>query len=380
MATFNGAAARRLVFNIHLWVALILFLPLVPLGLTGSALMFPQLLNDMGDKAPTVAADAALARTPTQLLQAGMAALPQGSRPQTVRFPEKPGEPAALIASGDGRGPGARIVWLDPASGQVLKTGSTTSAAFRFAHDFHGRFMVSGPGRLLVGWAGVAMLLLSLTGIWLWWPRGAFAAAFRWRRTPDTLDNLHHFTGFWLSIPLAVVSITGILIAFPALTSVILGGPPPQARAEGPARPPGGGARRPPRLSADEALAIAQAAHPGARPASINLPGAGTGRPGPADPAGRTAWRVELLDGPARQTVLVDDRSGQVRAAPAAAGRPNGPMASVRRIHEGEVAGPIWRWLVFLTGPLPLLLAFTGVTLWIRNEARRRRMRSTQAT
>ena len=42
-------------------------------------------------------------------------------------------------------------------------------------------------GRAIVGWAGVGMLILSLTGIWLWWPRnGAFLPGLRWRRAPPT--------------------------------------------------------------------------------------------------------------------------------------------------------------------------------------------------
>ena len=60
------------------------------------------------------------------------------------------------------------------------------------------------------------MLILSLTGIWLWWPRAAsFVPGLRWRRAPYTSTNLHHTLGFWISIPLAVVSLTGIYLSFP---------------------------------------------------------------------------------------------------------------------------------------------------------------------
>ena len=61
------------------------------------------------------------------------------------------------------------------------------------------------------------MLILSLTGIWLWWPRnGGFLRGLRWRRVGRALSfNLHHLLGFWISIPLAVVSVTGIYLGFP---------------------------------------------------------------------------------------------------------------------------------------------------------------------
>ena len=60
------------------------------------------------------------------------------------------------------------------------------------------------------------MLVLSLTGIYLWWPRNAgFLRGLRWSRGPALSFNLHHLFGFWISIPLAVVSVTGIYLGFP---------------------------------------------------------------------------------------------------------------------------------------------------------------------
>ena len=59
------------------------------------------------------------------------------------------------------------------------------------------------------------MLILSLTGIYLWWPRnGGFlrglALAARRRDVVQSASSL----GFWISIPLAVVSVTGIYLGF----------------------------------------------------------------------------------------------------------------------------------------------------------------------
>jgi len=61
-------------------------------------------------------------------------------------------------------------------------------------------------GRRIVGWAGVGMLIQSLTGIRLWWPRnGNVLRALRWTRSPRFTFNLHNMLGFWISIPRAVV-------------------------------------------------------------------------------------------------------------------------------------------------------------------------------
>ena len=76
----------------------------------------------------------------------------------------------------------------------------------------------------MVGWLGWAMFVSSATGLWLWWPRnGAILKALRWRRGPSALFNLHHLIGFWICLPLAVLSLTGIYISFPQTSRAIFG-------------------------------------------------------------------------------------------------------------------------------------------------------------
>ncbi len=103
-------------------------------------------------------------------------------------------------------------MWLDPATGKVLDKASSNGGLVRVMHNIHGSLMVPGVGRQIVGWIGVAMLVSSLTGIWLWWPlTGSLRRGFRWKRQPTTNANLHYLTGFWIAIPLAMLSLTGCL-------------------------------------------------------------------------------------------------------------------------------------------------------------------------
>ena len=373
MATFDAPKARQVVFQLHLWVALILCIPLVLLGLTGSALMMPDTLNRLTNPVPTVAADAQATKSASAYLDAARAAVPASVKITGLKMPTASGVPVAVAATTGAPGPGGgRTIWVDPSTAQLIKITPSTAPLFAWSHDFHGAFLVNGPGRAYVGWAGVAMTLLSFTGIWLWWPRGAFAKGFRWRRTPDTMNNLHHLFGFWLSLPLALISLTGVFISFPSLTNAVFGAPP---AAQAPGRPaeggPGGRTSGPPRQTPDQAVAVAQSAHPGAQFAGLTFPGVG-GRGPQAGP--RNAWRIELSDQGKPSTVMVDDATGAVSAAapqgPRGGGQ-TGPRAMIRPLHEGEVGGVVWKWVVFIAGLLPLLLAVTGVYLWARNELRK---------
>jgi hypothetical protein len=105
-----------------------------------------------------------------------------------------------------------------PATARVLAVAPRSGGVMRFLHVLHGSLQVPGIGRTIVGWIGVAMLLSSMTGLWLWWPSvGRWTKGFRWRRHRNTDSNLHYQMGFWIALPLFVLSLTGVWISFPGV-------------------------------------------------------------------------------------------------------------------------------------------------------------------
>ena len=157
------------------------------------------------------------------------------------------------------------------------------------------------------------MLVLSLTGILLWWPRnGTFFSGLRWRRAPATTTNLHHLFGFWISLPLAVVSLTGIYLAFPPQARSLMS----SVAAMGPQQRPGfAPVVRGTALTADRALAIAFAAEPGSRPAALFLPPASRGADAARSDAPPPSWRVQVRIADGDATILVNDQTGARRGS-----------------------------------------------------------------
>lgn len=372
-----------------------MLLLLVPIAVSGALLVYHDDIDALINPKRWTVTGSELVLSPVQYIAAASSVVAPTETVTGIRFPRSAGYPVVVLAreqagpESTGR-PRFFSIYLDPPTGKVLDKVDFRSSWVGFMHVFHGNLSIPQySGRQIVGWVGVGMLILSLTGIWLWWPRrGSFSSALRWRRAPYTSTNLHHLFGFWISVPLAIVSLTGIYLSFPQqarwLMTSVAPMQPQQPRAFAAA------IVAQPKLSADDALKFALASEPGARPATLSWPteparrpaadgrdrakgegkareggkgrdGAASGREAPAP-----AWRVQLRDSADELiTFTVDDQSSAVRRLP-------DPLAGnraaqwIRWIHDGSRGGPAWQFVVFLTGVFPLVFAFTGLLMWWR--------------
>ena len=160
-------------------------------------------------------------------------------------------------------------IFIDPVSGEVLGTRKAVLPPFLiFAHQLHGNFLMGREaGRPIVGWLGVAMCLLGLSGLVLWWPkRGQWKYAFKVRRTATGLRfhrELHAATGIWIFLVFMAVSFSGVVIAWPQTIGMLNGRPRDAAHGRAAGRQA---------LGATEAVIAAQRAVPGLQPRSITIP------------------------------------------------------------------------------------------------------------
>jgi uncharacterized iron-regulated membrane protein len=339
---------RRRWFQIHKWIGLILAILIVPLSLSGAALVWHDQLDRIVNPARYAVSDDTLL-APDAYAAAARRALKPGERIAQLTLPEDGGPVIVAAQSATARAarPVRTMVYLDPPTARVLQVAASNAGFVRFLHVLHGSLQVPGVGRQIVGWIGVAMLLSSVTGLWLWWPTmGRWTRGLRWRRHRNTDTNLHHLMGFWIALPLFVLSLTGVWISFPG----VFGG------RGGPQRGPDRAAlmRAAPLEMPAQPLAVvvarAQAVRPHAVVRSVAWPSDLT-----------PDWTVTLADG---ASVKVADDGGVAVAAPARG--PGGTARLMRRLHDGEGMGIVWQLVIFLGGVLPAALAVTGVIMWWR--------------
>lgn len=350
------ASLRKLWFQIHKWIGISLAIVIVPLSLSGSALVWHDALDAAINPQRQVSGDGNATRTPSAYIAAAKPHMENGQQVSAMRFEEGR---AMTITATDMQLPEASyrplkrtIIWLDPADARLLDKGASNSGLVRTMHDLHGSLFIPMYGRPIIGWIGAAMLLSSLSGLWLWWPMtGSFLRGMKWRRGNDTYTNLHHQTGFWVCVPLAMLSLTGTWIAFPEIGAALSGSKAPslaERMVRMRARPLPSTS-----LGVDAAVAKAQSERAGAL-AAISWPTE-------LDPA----WKVSIRVSGKPIEVAIEDATGAVRAGSGSPGYSRIGQ-TLRRMHDGIDMGPIWQAIIFVAGLLPTILGATGLVMWWR--------------
>ena len=356
---------RNAWFQVHKWIGLILAVAIIPLSVTGAALVWDDALDHALN--PQRYATSGDGLQPMQrYVAAARGLLAPGDRIASLALPSAPGEPVIVVASTASTAkrtagpPPRKTVWIDPATAHVLDSAGSGGGLIRTFHMIHGSLLIPGVGRQVVGWIGVAMLLSCASGLWLWWPTvGRWARGLRWRRHRNTDTNLHHLLGFWIALPLFVLSLTGAWISFPQVFGGAQGGAggKPGARA---------GGQRPlplaiPKLALDAVIARGNAVSPGAI----------TKVDWPTDQM--PVWTLGIAHD--ARAVTVADGDGAAKLVP----EPREPLArTMRRIHDGTRMGLVWQIVIFLGGLLPAILAVTGIIMWWRSRGWRAQLEAKQ--
>lgn len=161
----RSGPVRRVLFQTHLWVGVAAALYVLVVSVTGAALVFrihlqraahPELLTARNDGPQ---ADVAT------VLESVRNAYPRGrlagvDAPTTVRPTH-----LAYVTEG-GR---FRTVLIDPVTAAVLGELPEHSAV-RTLQDLHFDLLAGRTGRLVNGIGALCLLLLCLTGPFIWWP------------------------------------------------------------------------------------------------------------------------------------------------------------------------------------------------------------------
>jgi uncharacterized iron-regulated membrane protein len=391
---------RRFMIVSHRWLSLVLGLVLLAITVSGSILLYrPEIERmqasdayDVSGKAPT-----------TELVEAR----------QTVLDAHPKFEASSVWAEH-----GVFLVtdyetgWtVDPGTGKILGHVGKSPTWLQWMDNLHecflscedypgtiGVLVKEVPGTAWLGfdgakvtWGGLVLgvfalilLYLSLTGIWLWFPRPSkwrSSMNVRWKRGRFPRDTDLHKVAGMIAIPFLVMwALTGASYEFKFVEKAWYAATPGSHReyAEAVSKK-----SKAPDITPEEAVASAKQLYPDAKLVNFELP---------AKDDATAAYTMYFADGfdPYGETTYPGDLGVYVdRHTGVAKGFYGTPGESVSQslydgwnypVHAGYIVNGWWRliWLVF--GLSPLLLAWTGVSTWlVRLSAKRARKKSTRA-
>ncbi|MCI4645969.1 MAG: PepSY domain-containing protein [Hyphomonadaceae bacterium] len=381
----NKLKLRQTWLFLHRWTGLIGLVGMAILGLTGSALVWPDKTEELIYGGRFSGQPAGQLLSVDEYTASAMAALPEGDRISAMRLPVDNSQ-AVLVGGAPHKvnrvGPPARHrVWLNPQTGELTASAGLGADFMWYMHAYHGHFGMKGLGRDLVGIFGFVLCFSVFTGVWLWWPKnGDLKKAIRWKRSPSQLSNLHHMVGFWSAVPMMILAFTGAYIVFPAFFGFFVSLATGQLGAESGGR---GHGAEPPIIPPAEITALAPS-----EAAGLALREAGGGQvafmawPTEARPvwAVEIACETELPDAhePCRQMFQVEDTTGLVRRPPPedAPSAAQSAATLMDEIHAGHVGGPVWQIIIFLAGFILTALSLTGIYMWWKMRAGRIRVQA----
>lgn len=212
---------------LHRWLGLLVGIVFSVVGLSGTIVTFAPELTRM--TYPVL--DGPLPAGHEQARAAVLAAItreyPRGTV-GLVRFPDAALPAYELWLADESRD------YRHAVSGELLLHRELDDDLLSFARELHVSLLAGHNGERVLGWLGLGMLVLLITGLWLWCPRnGAWRTIFRippvfgWR---PQLYYWHKTVGIASLLLLLFVTLTGTAIVFYtpvqiALTTVFGGRP-----------------------------------------------------------------------------------------------------------------------------------------------------------
>ncbi|MEL0253840.1 MAG: PepSY-associated TM helix domain-containing protein [Novosphingobium sp.] len=200
---------RRFVRAAHLGLGLSVGTLFVVLGISGSLLVFYQEIDAAVHPEIQVTGPAEAPGWHSPVWDKALATVrrewPERTGAWRFEASGKPGPVAARYVLPRTRPHAAHsggfiMVWLTPDGSRVLREAPWGDYAMTWIYDLHMQLAAGPAWRDVVGWAGLVILVLLLTGLWAWWPKGSWRKALRYKTGGQRCGPCATFTS-WQGSP-----------------------------------------------------------------------------------------------------------------------------------------------------------------------------------
>jgi uncharacterized iron-regulated membrane protein len=367
-----GARWYNAVWRWHFYAGMLCIPFVIWLALTGTLYLWKPQIEALIDRPYAhVATKVGPRADAASIATAAVAAMP-GSTFKQYQLPDTTDQAVQLLVD---TGSGDVRVYVHPQTRAILKTVAEEDRLMRLVFRLHGELLIGDSGSWIVETAACWAIVMILTGLYLWWPRGATGLAGvlwpRLRRGGRAFwRDIHAVTGIWVSFLALLLILTGLpwangwgsyLKEVRAITGAVDG--PQDWTTGGTHEGHGGHHMAMPRALTD--LVALDRIVPNIAPLGLASP---VLIAPPSAPDGLWTARSDAADRPLRVTLKVDGASGTILSSKDFADRHWIDRAVGYGIaaHEGALFGLANQILGTLTAAGLVLLATSGAILWWR--------------
>lgn len=354
---------RRIASWIHLYGGLSLGVLLIVISVSGSVLVFEDTLHEWLQPDLYHVEPAGERLSMDRVLEAVAQAHPEAT-PWIATLPTTPTDPVVVRL-----GPEAPSVYIDPYRGTVLGDQRPDEGLVHIVAGLHTDLLAGRTGAIIVGVSGLLLVLLTATGLVLWWPRRLKrlwqALRITWAHGSLRFNyDLHRAGGFYTALFLVITSLTGSAFIFYPTTQQLIA--TVTATEPWPSSPPtveaDSGSISDEAVSYSAALQAAGRALPNATPTFLTMP---EDAQSPVTVRLRTPpeWHPN-----GRSFVYVHPETARVLRVDDAREAPWGAqvLQTFYPLHIGAVGGLVVKWLYVILGLAPAVLSVTGTIIWYK--------------
>jgi uncharacterized iron-regulated membrane protein len=212
---------RKALFQIHLWTGIALGLYVILISVSGSAIVFRNELYKSLWPGPKLVPISGPRLSKDALKQAVHRAWPKYSVTYIWESKRKDEATEVWIEPDGVSHPKTKGRLVDPFTGQDLGPSRPMMiGVLAWMSDLHTNLLAGNTGRKVNGAMSVLVVILSVTGLFIWWPgmgrlRRSLKIDFRanWKRLNW---DLHSVVGFWMFAFVFIWGVTGVYLVFPA--------------------------------------------------------------------------------------------------------------------------------------------------------------------
>lgn len=377
----KGYTLRKFINDIHLWLGIGSGIIIFIVCLTGTILVFDEEIRDLFTE-EIVFEDTSAPAMDLDALKAAIAAEGLGELNSITMESPNDFYTANIKTGPDDRRGTAFLV--HPQTGEVFAEPESAASGFMMSMFRMHRWLLldSAIGRPIVGVATIIFIILSISGLVLWFPkklkwkniRTGFKIKTKanWKRVNH---DLHNTLGFYSLLLIIIMCLTGLCWSFEGyrdLASSVLGtkvfnrggGPTYEAL----------GLEKSEQVSLQEVYQLTQAEFPYEGKLSIGLPS-----------EDNPVYSIRKYDSSSISPVIADnlviDEAGEIREKVIFTEKPmNEQIASlIKPIHLGNIYGTFSKVIYFIACLIATSLPITGTIIWLNKLKKKKKKRKPKA-